>query len=129
MAYQSGESGRNELYVRPFPAGEGRWQISNNGGWSPEWSRTKQELYYREGSKMMAVTYSAEGDSFRADPPRVLFDGEYLSVFAGGPAYSLHPDGKRFVMMKSAALEEPQLAQPIFIFNFFEEVRRIIPTD
>jgi Tol biopolymer transport system component len=129
VAYQSNEAGRFELYVRPFPAGEGRWQISNNGGWSPAWSRTRQELYYREGSKMMAVTYSAEGGSFRADPPWVLFDGEYLSSQSGGPAYTLHPDGKRFLMMKSAALEEPQLAQLVFIQNFFDELRRIMPTD
>ncbi len=48
MAYVSDESGREEVYVQPFPGPGGEWQISNEGGWEPLWARNGKELFYRQ---------------------------------------------------------------------------------
>ena len=51
--YASNESGRNEIYVRPFPGPGGRWQVSLEGGTEPLWSPAGREIYYRNGDRMM----------------------------------------------------------------------------
>ena len=55
VAYQSDESGRVEIYVRPFPEGEGKWPVSRNGGEDLRWSRDGKELFYVEGDTLVAV--------------------------------------------------------------------------
>jgi hypothetical protein len=74
LAYQSDETGRTEVYVRPFPeTGSGKWQVSNGGGVAPLWSPDARELFYMSGDNdMMAATVSAS-PSFRIGEPQVLF--------------------------------------------------------
>ena len=55
LAYSSGESGRQEVHVRPFPGPGGTWQISTRGGMNPTWSRTKHELFYAADGQIMVV--------------------------------------------------------------------------
>ncbi len=55
VAYVSDQSGQNQVYVRPFPEGEGQWQVSTKGGVQPRWSRDGKELFYVEGYTLMAV--------------------------------------------------------------------------
>ena len=55
LAYVSDVSGRNEIYVRPYPTPGGQFPISTDGGSEPIWSRDGRELFYRNGNKMMAV--------------------------------------------------------------------------
>src|SRR5262249_17822522 len=66
LAYVSSEEGRQEVYVRPFPApasGQGgKWQISNSGGTSPVWSKNGAELLYRSNDQIMDVSYVVKGD-------------------------------------------------------------------
>ena len=84
LAYQSNESGNYEVYVRPFPGPGGKWQISTGGGVYPKWSRNGKELFYRTpDSKIMVVTYTASGDSFRADKPQLWSPGQFTDR---GPA-------------------------------------------
>jgi len=70
LAYQSNESGRPEVYVRPFPppaSGQGgKWQISNSGGGQPTWSPNGRDLLYvnRVADQMMVVSYTVRGDVF-----------------------------------------------------------------
>ena len=94
LAYQSNESGTNEVYVRGFPAptsGQGsRWQISNRGGAFPVWSRSGRELLYQSGDQMMTASYTVKGDSFVAEKPRV-----WVAKLGGALAFDLAPDGKR----------------------------------
>jgi len=75
LAYQSKESGKNEVYVRAFPppsSGQsGKWQISNNGGTIPRWSRTGHDLLYQSGDQIMAASYTVKDDTFVAEKPRV----------------------------------------------------------
>ncbi len=73
IAYQSNESGRGEVYVRPFPnVEEGKWQISSDGGTSPVWAPRGQELFYRNGEAMMVVGIQTE-PTFTPGSPVVLF--------------------------------------------------------
>jgi Tol biopolymer transport system component len=74
IAYTSNESGRNEIYVQPFPAegssGTGRWQISGGGGRLAVWSRASHELFYDSpDNRIMVVPCRAEGDSFVPEKP------------------------------------------------------------
>ena len=78
------ESGNNEVYVRPFPGPGGKWQISTGGGGYPKWSRNGRELFYRTAdSKIMVVTYTASGDSFRADKPQLWSPGQFTDARRG----------------------------------------------
>ena len=71
--YTSDESGRFEVYVRSFPAGTGKRQISTGGGTQPRWSRDGKEIFYVEGDTLMAVGVTTT-PSFSAGSPEVLLD-------------------------------------------------------
>ena len=132
LAYVSNESGRSEVYVQPFPASSGRWQISTGGGTFPTWSRIRHELFYSTPDQIMVVPYVAEGDSFRADKPQLWSERRFLPRafvgLLGGRSFDLHPDGERFAL---PAVPEAQIEtrrdKLVFIFNFFDELRRIAP--
>jgi eukaryotic-like serine/threonine-protein kinase len=129
LAYMSNESGAYEAYVRPFPGPGGKWQISTGGGVAPKWSRNGKELFYRTlfGSKIMVVTYTASGDSFRADKPQLWSPGQFTDR---GATYNfdLHPDGKRFAVLKAPGPDQTAAVNKVtFIFNFFDELRSKFP--
>jgi serine/threonine-protein kinase len=94
LAYQSNESGTYEVYVRPFPGPGGRWQISTGRGVFPLWSRDGRELLFETlDNRVMAVSYTAKGDSFAAGKPRVWTEAR-LRTLAPYSNYDLAPDGK-----------------------------------
>ncbi len=131
IAYQSNESGPMEVYVRPFPGPGGKWQISTGGGTTPEWSRNGKELFFTtvNRDKIMVATYTASGESFRADKPRLWSPGQFTTR-GTTLNYALHPDGKRFAVLKAGNGETapPPINKVSFIFNFFDELRRKVPT-
>jgi len=98
VAYTSDEQGQYEVFVQPYPQTGEKWQISSEGGEEPVWSIDTDELFYRNGKKIMAVTFSAV-PSFEAARPRVLFEGDFVNV--GGRSYDAAPDGNRFLLLKS----------------------------
>ncbi len=114
VAYVSNESGRNEVYVRPFPGPGGKWQISTEGGTGIDWSPKGNELFYRtrpSAERMMAVDIQTQ-PAFRAGKPRLLFlaPKAAASALAGiGADYSVAPDGQRFLMIRA---KEQQAAFP-----------------
>lgn len=126
FAYTSNESGTHELYVRSYPEGGGRWQISNGGGVAPRWSPNGKELMYSApDQKLMAVSYSAVAGSFVASKARVW--AEKFAVLWGN--YDVAADGKRVVGMGPRAgdsMEKPP-TRAMFVLNFFEELKRRIP--
>ncbi len=127
LAYQANESGRNEVYVRPFPGPGGKWQISTEGGTYPTWSRTRPELFYATSDqRIMVVPYEAAEDVFRAEKPRLWSQGRFtpLGVFR---SFDLHPDGQRFALVPAAETEKATQDKVVLIFNFFDELRRIAP--
>jgi WD40 repeat protein len=98
LACEYDESGRTEIYVRPFPEGQGRFQVSTSGGESPIWSRSG-EIFYRSGNGVEAVTVTLRGDSLAVSKPTLLFrtGGETGLV----PAFDARPDGQSFLMLRS----------------------------
>ena len=133
LAYQSNASGQNEIYVRPFPnIDDGRWQISRGGGTKPLWGPDGRELFYLSlGGQLTAVPTEADG-SFTFGNPEVVFEETYY--FRGPPflgrTYDISPDGKRFLMIKEGGPgDETEPTQLILVLNWFEELKRLVPTD
>ena len=129
IAYRSFESGVSEIYVRAFPDKGGKWLISNNGGIFPVWSRSGRELFYVTAQQqIMVVTYTAKGDSFVPDKPR-LWSDKHLAEATTSQNADIAPDGKRFAVLMPVEAPEGQQFQNhvIFLENFFDELRRKVP--
>jgi serine/threonine-protein kinase len=127
VAYQSNETGRDEVYVRPFRGGGDGWRISTGGGNFPIWSRTRRELLYGVNGQIMVTAYAVEGDAFRAEKARLLTNARYSPR---GPArmFDLHPDGERFALAPATpAQDDTNRDKVVVILNFFYELRRIAP--
>jgi serine/threonine-protein kinase len=125
IAYFSDETGKPEVFVRPFPGPGGKWQVSNGGGNYAAWSRTRPELYYSSlDQHIIAVPYRVDGESFSAGKPELWAP----TTFAPGPyrRMDLHPDGKRFVIGKLPENADAK-NRLVLVFNFFEELRRLAP--
>lgn len=123
MVYVSSESGSAEVYVRPFPGPGGRWQISSHGGLFPVWSRVGKELLYQApDQRLMAVSYTAQGNSFVAAKPRVWSDARVMSPYLNTLGWDLAPDGKHI-----AGILEPAFGSLTFLLNFFDELERRVP--
>ena len=126
MAYQSDETGRFEIYVRPFPQiMSARWQVSTGGGVSPVWGRDGRELfYYVDGSVMRVPLGGARG--FRAGTPARLFrldpPGDRL-----GPTFDISPDGRRFLVVKADRGDAASTGPLLLVDHWREELRARLP--
>ena len=127
LAYVSDESGRDEIYVKPYPGPGGKWPISTEGGTEPQWSADGRELFYRLGEKMMVVEVQSE-PAFTSEGPQLVFEVPYLTNQFGTSNYDISPDGQRFLMIKAAEEEEGQQGQINVVQNWFEELKRLVPT-
>jgi serine/threonine-protein kinase len=136
MAYTSNESGQNQVCVRPFPEVEsGRWQVSTSGGDSPLWSPDSREIFFRNEDAVMGASLRTD-PTFSFETPKMLFRGTYVrSVLAFGnwdfATWDISPDGQRFLMMKelgAATTAERGLRKITVILNWFEEIKRLVPT-
>ncbi len=129
IAYLSNETGRPEVYVRPFPGPGGKWEISTEGGSYAFWSRDGRELFFMTlDQHIMAVRFTVKGDSFVADKPRLWSEAQVQVTQAGNQPLDLAPDGKRFaVLPRFTAAEAKGNVHVTFLLNFFDEVRRRIP--
>lgn len=122
MAYQSDESGRREIYLRPFPVQGSKWQISTEGGMFPRWNPTGRELFYRQGDKLMAVDVRTDPE-LELGKPRELF--ERSSPYG---RYDVDRNGERFVMADTSVSQKPP-TQLILVQNWAEELKRLVPTE
>lgn len=122
LSYVSDESGREEVFVRPFPEPGARVQISTDGGSEPIWSRDGREVFYRSGDRMMAVEI-ATAPAFKAGPPRMLFEGRFVPGPNGVTGYDVAGDG-RFLMVQPLH-PDPPTDQIHVVLNWFEELREI----
>ena len=131
IAYESLESGRPEVYVRPFPdISNGKWQVSTAGGSQPLWSRDAAELFFVSGSNELMTAQVKGHAPFVTATPKKVIDGKYVwSVPAyAGRMYDVSADG-RFLMMKELA-EPGQTSTPasvIVVEHWFEELKRLVP--
>jgi eukaryotic-like serine/threonine-protein kinase len=130
VAYESDESGQPEVYVRPFPSVDaGRWQVSTGGGTQPLWARNGRELFYRSGDAVMSVPVETRA-GFVARNPVVLFKGQFAPSLSGRN-YDVSPDGRRFLMLKvgsGAGAQNTPPARFVIVENWFEELKRLVPT-
>ena len=134
IAYYSDETGRGEVYVRPFPdINNGKWQISRSGGDQPRWNADGTELFFNNGTddgdfQMLMVRVKTD-PVFSVGEPEILFAGDY----SGGqiPSWDISPDGQRFLMTRQAlgAVQETGQASLAFVENWFEELKRLAPAD
>jgi serine/threonine protein kinase len=134
MAYTSNESGREEIYVRPYPeVDKGRCQVSTSGGNSPLWSPTGQELFYRNGDSVIAVSIKTV-PTVEVKAPATLFQQRFRSFtmtdIATHVSWDISPDGKRFLMMKELPAEGSVGGGPRkinIVLNWTEELKQRVP--
>jgi Tol biopolymer transport system component len=117
MAYVSDETGRLEVYVRPFPGPGGRWQISKDGGNEPRWSPTGREIFFRSGSAMMAAEVHA-GAQFASGALYELFrTTSSPSTFHTN--YDVTRDGQTFIMVQPKASNDQSV---VVVLNWFDNL-------
>jgi len=120
LAYQSDESGKYEIYVRPFPSGGGKWQISTGGGQNPLWNPDGREIYFdSETGKLMRVGVQTGDQTIRTGIPEPLFDlagREHVSIL------DVSPDGNRFVAEVSAI--ERSINPVTLVLNWQRDMER-----
>jgi serine/threonine protein kinase len=125
LAYASNESGSLEVWVRPFPGKSGRWQISNNTGQEPIWSKDGKQLFYRRMGQVWVADIQTEG-SFSAGKPRLLFEQPGLATNNPLRSWDLYPDGQGFLMMKIGETKRQPVKEIVLVQNWFEELRRLV---
>ena len=119
LAYVSNESGRFEVYVRPFPENGAPLQVSDAGGSEPIWGKHGRSLYYRRPAGDVAVAEVTTGASFSIGQRRVAVTGEYLTD-SSHPNYDVAPDG-RLLMLKRAGAE----SRTVVVHNWGRELREV----
>jgi Tol biopolymer transport system component len=123
FAYVSDETGGEfQVYVTPYPGPGKRIPVSIDGGLSPIWSADGSELYFRQGSKVMATNITL-GPEIDISSPVELFDGPYTVDLSGHQRYDVAPDG-RFLMVENS--EDFRI---ILVEGFFDELIRLLPED
>ncbi len=102
VAYESDETGRDEVYIKPFPSGEGKWQVSRDGGVEPRWDPRGGRIYFRSGEDLMEVRVATDPVLSLSAPIRLM------SVDPGG-GFDVTRDGERFVTLQRHG---PEVRQP-----------------
>ena len=123
-AYQSNESGTEEIYVASFPKPSTIVQVSSERGFSPRWSRSGRELFYgrrEQGGPALVVRDIHVAPTFRAGPARHVLD----LVDGRATAFDVAPDGQRFLMLKPVA--DPSHYALRVVVNWFDELRGRVP--
>jgi Tol biopolymer transport system component len=121
VAYVSDETGSAQIYVRPYPGSGAALPISSSGGSEPAWPRKGNELFYRNGDKMMAVTVTTE-PTLASDTPRLLFEAPYF-VTSIHAHYDVAPDGERF-MMVTRTVDDTIPSQINIVLDWVQELDR-----
>ncbi len=126
MAYQSNESGTDEIYITTLPESSGKWQVSTGGGNWPRWSADGKTLYYRRQRALMAVEFQAD-PAVRLSPPVELFSVEFTGedIGLGRPdGFAVASDGRfLFARRSKRGAEAAAAAGIVLVQNWFEEFR------
>ena len=121
VAYHSDESGRIEVYVRPFPnVNDGKWTISTTGGRRPVWAPGGRELFYAAGSTIMRVPVTVQGTTFSAGTPEPLFSGPFDLATTD---FTVAPDDGHFIMVEGDPNARP--TQIHVVLGWTDELTRL----
>ena len=128
VAYTSDQSRRLEVYIRPYPdVNAGLLPVSTGGGMLPKWSPDGREIIYMQ---------QQQPESFERHLVAVPFDdgvlGQPQTLMDLGPyvwGFDVHPDGKRFLLVKEQSREGLPNDKFVVVLNWFEELNRLVPTD
>ena len=122
LAYCSDASGEYQVHVRPFPSGDGQWQVSASGGCQPLWSDDGKELFYVEGGTLLAAEVTTS-PVFAPIATKPLFsDSHLVASIPNQVTYDVSADG-RFVLVDTAASEEAKPPSIHVVENWYEEFR------
>jgi eukaryotic-like serine/threonine-protein kinase len=99
IAYVSNESGRDEVFVRPFPSADRKWQVSIDGGSAPQWRGDGKELFYVKSDGSFFGVSTGTTSEFNADRPQKLFS----TPIRNNRDYSVSQDGQRFLVNPAPA--------------------------
>ena len=122
VAYQAQVSSRWEIFVAPFSGAGERRLVSTDGGTEPLWSHDGRELFYQNGSRLMAVTVTS-GAGFSASTPRTLYEGRFLRTITGNTSFSIARDGSRFLRIQPVD-PFPAIVKIDLVLNWFAELNR-----
>ena len=117
MAYHSNKSGQNQVYLTTYPGPGGEQQVSTEGGLGPVWARDGTELFYRtDGGQVWSVSVQTT-PALELGTPQRLFE---IPDMAPGVAFDVHPDGERFVVVRSVD-GESNTTQINVVLNWLQE--------
>jgi serine/threonine-protein kinase len=132
LAYVSDRAGQFEVWVQDyFDLAVAPVRVSSGGGYEPRWSANGEELFYLQGSSMHAVKVEIEAEEFSFDPTELLFSG----TFFGAPSpetrsYDVASDGRFLMIQREDAVGANDApANIVIVQNWFEELRRLVPTE
>jgi serine/threonine-protein kinase len=127
IAYESDETGRREVYLRPFPeTGAGKWQASTAGGYAPLWAPNGRELFFVDAGRRMTAMPFTPGTTPQLGERRVLFtlpDDVYLWENDYYTPFDISRDGQRFVMARRVQRGTAEQAPVVVVENWFTELR------
>ena len=132
LAYETNESGRFEIHVRPFPeVSSGRWQVSTTGGTRPIWTRKGDELVYVAPTGALMGVKLERGPSWAATTPTLIVkEGYFTNLNWWGRSYDVSPDGQRFLMIKDSGADGTLAPSSIVVVqHWVEELKRLVPTN
>ncbi len=121
FAYMSNDTGQMEMYIKPFPSGQGKRQVSTSGAMVPRWRSDGKELYFLSlAGKMTAVEVQEKGDSLELGTPQELFQATTVTGPEG--PYTVSADGKRFLINGTTA---QAASQPLtLIYNWTADLKK-----
>lgn len=124
LAYASNRTGRCEIYAERFPDLGNRVLISTQGGAEPLWSPTRDELYFREGTRLLAVGIDF-GDGLEPGVPEVIAEG-LPAADCGGRDYDVSSDGEKFLIARpdDSTGEAARGIDLILVQNWFQELEQ-----
>jgi len=123
IAYVSLESGREEVYVRPFPVTDrARWQVSTGGGNAPAWAHSGRELFYVDRADSLVAVNVSTAPDFQAGARRALFSTREFILLPFHASYNVAADDQHFIMSKRTEASAAEANRLTVVLNWFPEL-------
>jgi serine/threonine-protein kinase len=124
IAYESTETGRDEIYVRPFPDAQGgKWQVSTGGGFNPKWAHSGEELFFISANNDMVVAeVGTDGGGIRVGRRQILFNlaQRFIAAQPNYAMWDVAPGDQRFGMLQLGGGTEQERGRLVVVQNFFQ---------